>query len=66
MLGIDTDNIFDFGLDPVRLSGRQVNLVQHRQDFESLVDCRCTVRDTLRLDALCRIDHEQRAFARRK
>ena len=45
------------------LGRRQVDLVQHRHDLDALLDRRVAVGDRLRLDALRRVDDQQRAFA---
>ena len=45
--------------------GRSI-LLMHRHDFEALLDGRVAVGDALRLDALRRVDHQQRAFAGRQ
>ncbi len=66
VLGLDADDLLDF-LDDLRRVGRgQVDLVQHRHDFEALLERRVAVGDALRLDALRRVDDEQRAFAGRE
>ena len=51
-------------IDPLRLGRRQVDLVQHGHHLDALLDRRVAVRDGLRLDALRRVDDQQRAFAR--
>ena len=33
VLGVNTDHVLDVFLDPIRVGGRQVNLVQNRHDF---------------------------------
>ncbi len=50
----------------VRVGRRQVDLVEHRHDLDAELDRGVAVRDRLRLDALGRVDDEQRAFARRQ
>ena len=64
VLRLDADDLLDLLDHPVRVGGRQVDLVDDRHDFETLLDRGVAVRDALRLDALRRIDDEQRAFAR--
>ena len=49
-----------------RVGRRQVDLVEHRHDLDALLDRGVAVGDRLRLDALRRVDHQQRAFARRE
>ena len=54
---------------PWRCSGsavRQVHLVQHRHHLDAEVERGVAVGDRLRLDALARVDHQQRAFAGRQ
>ena len=61
--GLDTDDFLDLHDDPLRLRRRQVYLVQDRQYLQPLFDRGITIGNTLRLDTLCRIDNQQRAFA---
>ena len=63
VVGRDADDLLDLLADPVGVGGRQVDLVQHRQDFQALVERRVAVGDALRLDALGGIDDQQRALA---
>ncbi|PRD36405.1 UNVERIFIED_CONTAM: hypothetical protein NCL1_08904 [Trichonephila clavipes] len=60
---LDTDDLLDLLADTLRLGLRQVDLVQHRHDLETLLDGGVAVGDRLRLHALGGIDHQQRAFA---
>ena len=64
VVGVDADDGFDFGLDAFDVGGRQVDLVEHRHDFEAHLDRGVAIGDRLRFDALRRIDDQQRAFAR--
>jgi hypothetical protein len=48
------------------LGGRQVDLVEDRDDLEPRVDREVEVRERLRLDPLRRIDQQQDPVARRK
>ena len=50
--------------DALGLGARQVELVEHRDELEAVLDREVRVRDGLRLDALRRVDDEQRALAR--
>ena len=61
--GIDADHILDLGPDALRLCGRQIDLVEHHDDLMVVVDCLVHIGERLRLDALGRIDDQQRAFA---
>ena len=49
-----------------RIGRGQVDLVQHRDHFDALLDRGVAVGDGLRFDALRGIDHEQRALAGRE
>ena len=60
---VQADDVLDLRGDALRLGLRQVDLVEHRKHFEVLLDRLVAVRDGLCLDALCRIDDEQRALA---
>jgi hypothetical protein len=64
--GIDADDFFDFFFDAVRIGLWQVDLVQHRHDFQALLDGRVAVGNRLRFNALTGIDHQQRAFTGRQ
>ena len=48
----------------VRLRARQIDLVDDRDDLEVVLDRQVGVGERLRLDALRRVDEQQRAFAR--
>ena len=43
--GINADDLLDFFLDPVRVSLRQVDLIQYRHDLKALLDRGVTVGD---------------------
>ena len=61
---VDADDVLDFGADPIRVRGRQVDLVEHGNDFHALLDGGVAVGHRLRLDALRCVHDQQRAFAR--
>ncbi len=69
LLGGDADHvanaqqIFDFLRHFVGAGGGQINLVDHRDDFEVLFQRQIHVCQRLRLDPLRRIHHQHRAFA---
>ncbi len=63
VLRVDADDVLDLLDHPLGLGRRQVDLVQHRHDLDALLDRRVAVRDRLRLDALRRVDDQQRALA---
>ena len=64
--GIEPDHILDLLADALGLGGRQVDLVEDRDDLVIVVDRLIDIGERLRLDALARIDHQQRAFAGRQ
>ena len=64
--GVEPDHILDLLLDPVGLGGRQIDLVQDRHDLVPGRDRLVDIGEGLRLDALARIDDQQRAFAGRQ
>ena len=59
----DADDVFDLPHNALGIRRRQIDLVQHRQNLEALVDGRRTICNALRLDTLRGIDNEQCAFA---
>ncbi len=61
--GIEADDVLDFLRHPVRVGGGQVDLVQHRDDFDAEIDRGIAVGHGLRFHALRGIHHQQRAFA---
>ena len=60
------DDVFDFLDHPLRLGRRQVDLVEHRNHGYALLGRRIAIGDRLRLDALRRVDDQQRALAGRE
>ena len=62
--GIEADDVLDLPLRLVGLRARQVDLVDDRDDLEVVLDRQVGVGERLRLDALRRIDEQQRALAR--
>ena len=63
LAGIDADHGLDLGLGALDVGRRQVDLVEHRHHFQALLDRRVAVGHRLRLDALRRVHHQQRALA---
>ena len=63
---VEADHIFDLLLDAFGFGGGQIDLVEDRNNFVTIVDGLIDIRQSLRLDALRRIDHENRSFARRE
>ena len=60
---VEPDHLLDLLADALGLGGRQIDLVDDRNDFEIVVQRQIGVGERLRLDALRRVDHQQRAFA---
>ena len=54
----------DLFANPLRLGRRQIDFIDHRNDFEIVMQRQIRVGERLRLHALRCIDHQQRAFAR--
>ena len=63
VVGVAAEQVGDLGRDPLRLGARQVDLVDHRDQLEPVLDRQVGVGDGLRLDALGGVDDEQRALA---
>lgn len=61
---IDPDHRFDLCLGALDIGGGQVDLVEHRHHFQTLLDGGVAIGDRLRFHALGCIHHQQRAFAR--
>ncbi len=64
--GVDADHVLDLLPYLLGLGRGQVDLVQHRHDFEIVVERLIDVGERLRLDALAGVDHQQRALAGRQ
>ena len=64
--GVNADDVFDLCLGPIRVGLRQVHLVEHRHHLDAEFERGVAVGHRLRLDALARVHHQQRAFARRQ
>ena len=60
---VQADDGFDLLADALRLGGRQIDLVDHRNDFQVVVQRQVGVGQRLRLHALRGVHHQQRAFA---
>ena len=63
---VEADDVLDLPLALVGLRARQIDLVDDRDDLEVVLDREVRVGQRLRLDALRRVDQQQRAFARRE
>ena len=61
--GVDADHRLDLGLGAVDVGGGQVDLVEHGHHFQALLHRGVAVGHRLRLHALGRIHHQQRALA---
>ena len=53
-------------LHALRFGARQIDLVDHRKNFQIVIERHVHVGHSLRLDSLSRIDDEQRTFAGRQ
>ena len=62
----NADHLFNFSQHTFRLGGWQIDFIQHRHYFQALLYRRIAIRHALRLNALRRIDHQQRAFTSRQ
>ena len=60
---VEADDLLDLLRARLRVGGGQVDLVDHRHDLMVVLDRLIDVGQRLRLDALRRVDHQQRAFA---
>ncbi len=60
---LETDDLLDLHDDPLRLGRGQVDLVQHREHLQPLLDRGVAVGHALGLDPLRGIHHQQRALA---
>ena len=60
--GLLADQLADLVCDALRLGARKVDLVHHGDELQPGVHGEVRVRDRLGLDALRRIDHQQRAL----
>ena len=61
---VEPDDVLDLASRLVRLRAGQVDLVDDRDDLEVVLDRQVGVGERLRLDALRRVDEQQRALAR--
>ena len=61
--GIETDDGFDLLADALRLGGREIDLVNDRDDLEIVMQREVGVGECLSLHALGSVHHQQRAFA---
>jgi hypothetical protein len=61
--GVEADGLLDLGLDAGDIGGRQVDLVDDRDDLEVGVEREVDVGEGLGLDALGGVDHQQDALA---
>ena len=63
---VEADDLLDLPLRLVWLRAGQIDLVDDRDDLEVVLDREVGVGERLRLDALRRVDQQQRALARRE
>ena len=64
--GVQADHFLDLVLDLLRLGAGQVDLVDDRHGFQIVFQRHIHIGQRLRLDALRRVHHQQRAFAGRQ
>ncbi len=64
VLGAEPDGLFNLMLGARDIGAGQIDLVDDGNYFEAVVERHIDVREGLRLDALARIDNQQRALAR--
>ena len=62
-VAVEPDDLFELAARFVGLGARQIDLVDDRDDLEVVLDREVGVGQRLRLDALRRVDEQQRAFA---
>ncbi len=60
---IQTNDIFDLVLYSLRLGARQIDLVDHRQNFQIMIKCHVHVGHGLSFHPLGRVNDQQRALA---
>ena len=60
---IQSDSLLDVLLGAQNVGRGQVDLVDHGNDFEAVMDGQVGVGEGLRFHALARVDHQQRALA---
>ena len=63
MVAVEPDDVLDLAPGLVGLRARQIDLVDDRDDLEAVLHREVGVRERLRLDALRRVDQQQRALA---
>ena len=66
LAGVEADDLLDLPPHLVGLRAGQIDLVDDRNDLEVVLDGEIRVGERLRLDALRRVDEQQRALARRE
>ena len=59
IIRIETEILLDLFLDPLHVSGREVDLVDHRHHLEVVLEGKVQIGDRLRLDSLRSIDQQQ-------
>ena len=65
VFALAADQVDDLVFNFLGVGARQVHLVEHRNDFQIVLDGQIEVADGLSLNALGRVDHEQGALAGR-
>src|SRR5208282_6054680 len=62
--GVEPDDFLDLLAGALDIGAGQIDLVDHRNNFQPVIEREINVGERLRLDPLARIDHQQRALAR--
>ena len=62
--GIQTDDIFNLGFDPLWFCRGQIDLVEHRNDFMIVFKCQIHIGQRLRLNTLAGINEQKAGFTR--
>ena len=58
----NADDILDLPFDPLRISGRQIDFIQHRQDLQIVFQRQIGIGQGLGFDALGSIHHQNSSF----
>ena len=62
--GVEPDDLLDLLFGALDIGAGQIDFVDHRNNFEPVIEREIDVGERLRLDPLARIDDQQRALAR--
>src|SRR5262249_62390320 len=59
---IETDDLLDLLPHPLRVRAWEIDLVDHRQEFQSMIQSEISIGERLGLDPLGRVDHQNGSF----